>query len=88
MQRIRRLVFIVAPRQRQLYDSLTRTFANDASVEVVLDRRSTDRRGRPEPRTADRRQKERRRHRDAQHKLSLRGYAVVGVIAAKTPRRS
>lgn len=88
MQRIRRLVFVVAPRQRQLYESLTRTFANDASVQVILDRRSTDRRKRPEPRTGDRRQKDRRRNGEVQQKLSQRGYAVVGVVAPKTPRRS
>jgi hypothetical protein len=88
MQRIRGLVFLVAPRQRQLYESLTRTFADDDTVQVILDRRASDRRKRPEPPPADRRRKERRRHADVQQKLSLRGYAVVGVVAAKPPRRS
>jgi hypothetical protein len=88
MQRIRRLVFIVEPGRRQLYESLTRTFAGDSTVQVILDRRGTERRKRPEPRSSDRRATERRRNKDVQQKLSQRGYAVVGVVAAKSPRRS
>lgn len=83
MPKIRRLVFIVAPGQRQLYESLRRTFSDDRSVEVILDRRGGQRRQRAEPRPADRRRTERRRDLDAQKRLAARGYAVVAVVAAK-----
>jgi hypothetical protein len=87
VQRIRRLVFIVAPGQRQLYESLTRTFAGDSTVQVILDRRGGDRRQKPDAPSSDRRQKERRRNADIQKKLAQRGYAVVGVVAAKHAAR-
>lgn len=83
MQRIRRLVFIVAPGQRQLYESLTRTFAADSTVQVILDRRGAERRQKATSTSADRRAKERRRNADMQKKLEQRGYAVVGVVATK-----
>jgi hypothetical protein len=85
---IRRLVFIVSPGQRELYNSLKRTFAGDRSVEVILDRRSGQRRQRRESPTADRRRIERRRQSAVQTKLAARGYALVGVVAAKESRRS
>lgn len=88
MQRIRRLVFIVSPGRRQLYESLTRTFAGDATVQVVMDRRGGERRQRPASTSSERRQKDRRRPRnDVQKSLSQRGYAVVGVVAPKVARR-
>ena len=87
MQTIRRLVFIVAPGNRQLFESLTRTFAGDSTVQVVLDRRGTERRQKGEPQSSDRRRTDRRLTRQAQKKLSQRGYTVVGVVAAKTTSR-
>ncbi|MBI1734829.1 MAG: hypothetical protein HYR51_06625 [Candidatus Rokubacteria bacterium] len=87
MRKIRRLVFVVAPGQRQLYESLTRTFAGDDSVQVVLDRRNGERRQRGERPPADRRRADRRRRRDVEEKLAARGYAVVGVVAVKQPAR-
>jgi hypothetical protein len=88
VQRLRRLVFIVSPGHRQLFESLSRTFAGDSSVQVIMDRRGGERRQRPEARSSDRRSSDRRRNKDVQKKLSQRGYAVVGVVAAKTARRT
>lgn len=87
MRRIRKLVFVVAPGQRRLFESLTRTFAGDDSVQVVLDRRTGERRRRGERPLADRRRADRRRRRDVEDKLASRGYAVVGVVAVKQPAR-
>jgi hypothetical protein len=88
MRGLRRLIFLVSPAHRELYASLTRTFAQDDTVQVVLDRRRTDRRRKGEHVAGDRRRVERRRNTDVQHKLTARGYAVVGIIAAKPVRRS
>jgi len=79
----RRLVFIVSPEQRALFESLVRTFANDTSVDVVLDRRGGQRRQRAQAPASDRRKADRRRHLEVQKRLAARGYAVVAVIAAK-----
>lgn len=86
VQPIRRLVFIVSPRHRELYESLRRTFARDDSVEVVLDRRDGERRRRAEPAGADRRRTNRRRNVAVQKKLATRGYAVVGVLTSAARR--
>jgi hypothetical protein len=89
MQRLRRVVFIVAPEQRALFDSLSRTFKGDATVQVVLDRRTGERRRGAGAAATDRRRKDRRRRNpDFQRKLAERGYAVVGVLVAKSPRRT
>ncbi len=75
-----RLLFIVGPERRALYDSLRRTFANDDFVQVVLDRRTAERRRRrPRGRDSERRQAERRAEREIDRQLGVRGYAVVGV---------
>lgn len=80
----RHLVFIVSPGQRELFESLTRTFADDTSVQVILDRRTGERRQRSEQGAAvERRQADRRRDLEVQKRLSARGYAVVAVVAAK-----
>jgi hypothetical protein len=84
-------MFIIAPGQRALYDSLRRTFANDPTVEVVMDRRTGQRRERAsgasaERRAADRRAADRRRNATVQKKLSARGFAVVGVVATEIRR--
>jgi hypothetical protein len=88
VRQIRRLVFVVAPEQRELYESLVRTFKEDRSVQIVIDRRRGERRQREAPATSDRRRADRRVEADVQKKLASRGYAVVGVIAAKTSARS
>ena len=81
------MVFVVAPTQRKLYESLKRTFAADSSVQIVLERRTGERRERGESGSADRRRRDRRRRRrDAEEKLASRGFAVVGIVAVKLDR--
>jgi hypothetical protein len=83
VRKVRKLLFVVAPGQRLLYESLTRTFANDENVEVVLDRRIAERRQQRSSAPPDRRRRDRRRRRDVEQDLASRGFAVVGVFAVK-----
>jgi hypothetical protein len=89
LDKVRRLVFIVAPGQQELYASLNRTFAGDDTVRVVLDRRRGERRRTPAATAAERRQRDRRKDARIDRQLRERGYAVVGVTAvrASKPRR-
>ena len=75
------MLFIVGHQRRALYDSLRRTFENDDTVQIVLDRRVRERRRhRPTRRTSERRRSERRAQRAIDAQLRARGYAVVGVL--------
>jgi len=80
---IRRLLFIVAGKRPEFYESLRRTFRGDDTVQIVLDRRRGERRkprragGRPV--TREQRGAERREQLEIQRQLRSRGYAVVGV---------
>ena len=80
---IRRLLFIVGSKRPEFYDSLRRTFRGDDTVQIVLDRRRSERRGprRPgrRPVTRDQRGADRRDQLEIQRQLRSRGYAVVGV---------
>ena len=84
---IRRLLFIVAGRRPEFYESLRRTFRGDDTVQVVLDRRRSERRTRRRAggRTAAREQRvaERREHLEIEWQIRSRGYAVVGVSATR-----
>ena len=86
---IRRLLFIVRLDRPELYESLQRTFQGDDTVEVVKDRRRSDRRGgrRSTAASASRedRTTERRQHPELDRQLRTRGYAVVGVTAPGPP---
>jgi hypothetical protein len=90
---IRRLLFIVASRRQEFYESLRRTFRGDDTVQVVLDRRRGERRASPRAggRAAAREQRlvERREHLEIEWQIRARGYAVVGILAgrAATPAR-
>ncbi|PYM41140.1 MAG: hypothetical protein DME12_12920 [Candidatus Rokuibacteriota bacterium] len=84
--RVQRLLFIVGRQRRALYDSLRRTFDDDDTVQVVLDRRARERRRRrPTRRPAERRGRERRAQRAIDAQLLARGYAVVGVLTFQRP---
>jgi hypothetical protein len=83
---IRRLVFIVARERKDLYTSLTRTFADDPTVEVVLDRRGGERRRAAATPTTDRRRRDRRVNEDVERAVRERGYAVVGAVRPRARR--
>lgn len=89
---IRRLLFIVGSRRPEFYESLRRTFRGDDTVQVVLDRRHGERRAarRAAGRTPrEQRVADRREHLEIEWQIRSRGYAVVGVPAARptTPAR-
>lgn len=83
--RVRRLLFIVSRAHPDLYDSLTRTFAGDDTVQVILDRRLGERRRRPGARRRERRRGERRLT-DIAAELRARGHAIVGVLVDQRRR--
>ena len=84
---IRRLLFIVESARPEFYESLRRTFRGDDTVQVVLDRRRSERRrgrhtgGRKTVR--EQRGGDRRAHLEIERQLRARGYAVVGVVAPR-----
>jgi hypothetical protein len=93
MATIRRLLFIVGSRRIDFYESLRRTFRGDDTVQVVLDRRRSERRKnrRAGGRTVAREQRvsERRERQEIDRQLRARGYAVVGIPAPRAlPRHA
>jgi len=73
------LLFIVSRHQPDLHAYLSRQFAAEPDMKVVLDRRLTERRrgAPPAPPRAERRQGDRRRNRDVAHQLLTMGYAFA-----------
>ncbi len=61
------MIFCVVPEELapELYDRLASYYADDPNVEVIIDRRKSDRRGRAQTRDADRKQRVRRDRRRA-----------------------
>jgi hypothetical protein len=76
-----RSVLIVVPRTRvDLYQSLKRSFADDAKAEVVLDRRFKDRRVKSAAPDRDRRKTDRRRRPDIDAQLKADRWVTVPVV--------
>jgi hypothetical protein len=76
-----RSVLIVVPRTRvDLYQSLKRSFADDAKAEVVLDRRFTDRRVRNAEHDRERRRSDRRKRPDIDAQLKADRWVTVPVV--------
>jgi len=75
-----RHLFIVARDHPQLHDYLITRFREDPKVEVILDRRSGDRR-RQEPRETDidRRRSDRRGRRELDTQLRDRSHVIVTI---------
>jgi hypothetical protein len=91
VERVRRLIFIVARDRKDLFASLSRTFAGDDLVDIVIDRRTKERRRTPLAPETERRRKDRRIRDATDRRLRARGYAVIAVIAprrARTARRT
>lgn len=85
-----RQLFIVARNRGKLYEYVRRAFAGNPSVQVILDRRTGDRRQRREPGTSERRRADRRARLDVDNQLRALGWAIVlsDLLSAKrgTPR--
>ena len=74
-----RTLFIVSRHHPDLYAYLRERFASDHGVEVVLDRRSAQRRRREQPYETDRRQAERRRRPEVELELQTRSHAIITI---------
>ena len=72
-----RELFIVARDRSDLYRYLSQTFADADNVEVIFDRRSTDRRDVSTPAHPERRRRERRGHPTVEEELRTVGYAFL-----------
>jgi hypothetical protein len=76
-----RSVLIVVPRTRvDLYQSLKKSFADDAKAEVVLDRRFKDRRVKTTAQDRERRKSDRRRRPDIDAQLKADRWVTVPVV--------
>jgi len=78
-----RYLLIVARQERQLYEDLARAFAGHGGVEVLLDRRVSDRRQRPTDAPVLERRRAERRRQAIDEQLRAFGWALA---PAETPR--
>jgi len=74
-----RTLFIVSRHHPDLYAYLRERLGSDHGVEVVLDRRTAQRRRREQPYTVDRRQAERRRRPEVELELQTRSHAIITI---------
>jgi hypothetical protein len=79
-----RVLLIVAGHQVPLYQRLTRAFAGEASVQVLLDRRGGERRSRSERSSVERRSGDRRAHASVEDLVRTIGWALVRVRPGKS----
>ena len=79
-------LLIVARHRRELYEQIKRAFAGHETVQVVLDRRVTDRRRRKEPTLPERRGADRRARSIIDDQLRAIGWSLVLLDLAKTKR--
>jgi hypothetical protein len=76
------VVFVVSPHRSELFDALGKAFQNDASVNVVLDRRVEHRRHASGPAPVrERRRYDRRERHLADVELRQRGWTMVQLLA-------
>ena len=73
------LLFVVSRRQPNLHEYLVQQFGHETDVTILLDRRTTERRGTAAPGAPgdDRRQADRRRNHDAAYELLTMGYTAT-----------
>jgi hypothetical protein len=86
-----RYFVIVGQREASLFDYLERRFAGDATVEVVTDRRRSERRREARPRKPDRRDRERRGQTGLVHLPGMvlaRQRREPAPVAAESPRKA
>jgi hypothetical protein len=75
----RRLLFVVSRDAVEHYEYLRRTLAGEDGVEVILDRRHGERRGRREPGTVERRRSDQRLRPNVEERLRTAGWSIVRV---------
>ena len=70
-------LLIVSTKSRALFEYLSRSFRDVPTVEVILDRRQGERRGRAARPNAERRRGDRREERDQRGRYPLLGYVLI-----------
>ena len=73
----RRMLFIVSPAKRDLFDALTGAFASERGVDVIVDRRTFDRRHGDDPHGTERRRAGRRQRPIEDAEIREYGWTVV-----------
>jgi hypothetical protein len=74
-----RLIFIVRHDREKLYENLQAALVSERGVDVVLDRRTQQRRERDLPHQTERRRWDRRIHPPNDRELAERGWTVVRI---------
>lgn len=74
-----RNLFVVSRQYPDLYEYLRERFASDSAVEVILDRRLSQRRKEQTPRNTERRRAERRRRPEVEMELQTRSHAIITI---------
>lgn len=80
------MIFVVARDQPVLFETLRREFSSDREIDVIMDRRHTERRQAVVPYAEERRRAERRVRSDAEAQLKSLGWALVRSPRARAPR--
>jgi len=83
-----RHLFLVSRHDARLYEYLVDRFRDDRNVEVILDRRHIERRGRTHPPAyvgGDRRRGDRRTRRELDLELKVRSHVILTIPDADTP---
>ena len=73
----RRMLFMVSPVKRELFDALTGAFASERGVDVIVDRRIHDRRRADSPHRGERRRAGRRERPIEDAEIREYGWTVV-----------
>ena len=81
------MLFVVARSEASLYSYLTESFSDLGTVQVLLDRRLSERRHTQAPTASDRRLRSERRNHDVSRSLAELGWAVVRRDAGDFSRR-
>jgi hypothetical protein len=74
-----RTVFVVSRRHPDLYQYLRERFASDTAVEIILDRRVSQRRQRHTSHHVERRRVERRQRPEVEQELETRSHAIITI---------
>jgi hypothetical protein len=74
-----RHIFIVSRAHRELFEYLALRFSGEKNVEVVLDRRTAERRGRPTVHPNERRRRDRRHRPAIDEELLSRSHSIVTI---------
>ena len=79
-------LLVVARHRRELYEEIKRAFAGHESVQVILDRRTSQRREKKGQAMLDRRRNERRSRSVIEDQLRTIGWSLVLLDLAKRPK--